>query len=229
MAQDLTWSTLQGICSSHEAFKDASYWLNPLLNSSNDWPDPNDLNRAAKALLADFPWEFTPQIKVPRRAKSRGMTSLTGYVELISSHGKIPVREKNVHDFLNCLSFLMFPKSKLALNARHRLESPGGLKPGQNRTRTQDLLTIFDEGGVLRLVPPSGQQKDLIFGHAIYEHILYGKTLRAARLDLQIVDELITTPAPQMAGEADTELAAWLSSENNCRRADEFSHLWITS
>jgi hypothetical protein len=227
VTQDFTWSTLKGICSSHEAFKDASHWLTPLIKSSVDWPDVETLNRATRTLIADFPWEFTTQPKVPRRAKSRGMTSFTGYVELISSHGKIPVRENNAHDFLNCLSFLMFPKSKLALNARHKMESPEGLKPGQNRTRIQDLLTIFDEGGVVRLVTPSGRHKDFIFGHAVYEHILYGKSLRAARLDLPSV-EFMSKSIPELTREADVSLAAWLSSGTNCRQSDEFSHLWIT-
>ena len=228
MTEDLTWQSMKGICESHHAFKDALHWLNPLLNASSDWPDANDLNRATLSLLPDFPWEFVTQSKIPRRAKSRGMNALSGYIELITNHGKIPVREKNAHDFLNGLSFLMFPKSKLALNRRHLAESPEGLKPGQNRTRTQDLLTIFDEGGVLRLLPPSGQYKDFIFGHAVFEHILYGKTLRAARLDISIGDELINSSLPELASEADSRFAQWLNQDSNCRSASEFSHLWIT-
>ena len=228
MTQSLTWSNIQRICREHALFSDAMTWLQPLLESAQDWPTAADLNVTTKKLNPDFPWEFVSQAKVPRRARSRGESSLTGYVSMIAMHGKIPFREKNPHDFLNCLLFLIFPESKSALNLRHLKESPEGLKPGQNRTRTQDLLTIFDEGGVVRLIKNNGTAKDLIFGHAIYEHILGENTLRAARLDFPAPDELLDKSICEITAFADKSFARWLQNEDNCLSSKEFSHVWIT-
>lgn len=223
----ISWSNIQSICSTHMAFKGAEAFLRPILEEYDHWPTVDDLNHVAKKLLPDFPWTFVTQERVPRRAKSRGQASLSGYVTLIGTQGKIPVRESNVHDFLNGLSFLMFPKSKLQLNLRHHLESPHGLKAGENRTRTQDLLTVFDEGGVIRLIDPNGAQSDLIFGHAIYEHLIKGLRVRAARLDL--TPELNITDCNNciLYESADQLFAKWLTNPENCRSAAEFSSVWI--
>ena len=222
-----TWTDIKGICARHAAFKEVSFWLKPIVLDAPDWPDVGSITRFARELSPEFPWDFVRQEKAPRRAKSRGLASLSGYVEQITLHKKIPVRERDLHDLLNSLSFFMFPKSKMALNARHLIEAPEGLKPGENRTRTQDLLTILDEGGVIRLINKQGQEKDLIFGHAIYEHIIEGRELRAARLDFNIDDEIIGTPARTLNELADRLLATWLSKPSNCRAAAEFGHVWI--
>jgi Protein of unknown function (DUF3025) len=258
----LTFSETHRICAEHPAFADVRYWLMPLLGSTGEWPEVNDLNIVSKKLNPEFPWEFIVQEKVSRRARARGMGSLSGYLDLVIKHGKIPVRTRNVHDLLNSLSFLMFPRSKLALNLRHHKESPDGLKPGQNRTRTQDHLTIFDEGGVIRLRSPLGlsstgrsdglgdhiAEKDFIFGHAVYEHIVNGKSLRAARLDLDVsspkcltrhlsttgtgieartFDDLFGSDIVQLTRLADDALAKCLQNEQKFLASEEFSHLWI--
>lgn len=225
--QKKTWTDIKGICARHAAFKEVSFWLKPIVLDAPDWPDVGSITRFARELSPEFPWDFVRQEKAPRRDKSRGLASLSGYVEQITLHKKIPVRERDLHDLLNSLSFFMFPQSKMALNARHLIEAPEGLKPGQNRTRTQDLLTILDEGGVIRLINKQGQEKDLIFGHAIYEHIVEGRELRAARLDFNIDDEIIGTPVRTLTELADRLLATWLSKPSNCRAAAEFGHVWI--
>lgn len=227
MTQMQTWSDIQGICRSHAGFRDALDWLCPIFDCSDEWPSVAQLNAVAETLVPGFGWEFVAQAKVPRRAKSRGDASLSGYVDMIASHGKIPIREKNLHDLFNCLSFLMFPKSKHELNRRHQSESPQGLKPGQNRTRVQDLLTIFDEGGVIRLKNADGKHKDIIFGHAVYEHIVCGKTIRAARFDQLIDGDLSNQTSKKLIAEADSAFAIWLQNQNHCQSPDEFSSVWI--
>ena len=224
---EATWSDIKNICAGHPLFADAMPWLDPMLASSESWPSMDDLNRCARVTVPDFQWEFIVSKKLPRRSKSRGMSSLSGYIDLISKQNKIPVREENTHDFLNALSFVMFPKSKLTLNQRHLMESPDGIKKGQNRTRTQDLLTVFDEGGVLRILGPSGREKDFIFGHAVYEHVIYGKELRAARLDLTADDHFFSKSLADMTSAADQLCAEWLADDQRCRSGDEFSFLWI--
>jgi hypothetical protein len=222
-----TFQHTQFACKNFESLRDIRFWADDLLNDLNDWPTIDSLNARAQRLFPHFSWTFVLSEKVPSRAKSRGSASLTGYVELISRHKKIPVRERNLHDFLNAISFLMFPASKLALNDRHLLESPNGVKPGQNRTKVQDLLTMFDEGGVIRLHGPNGLYRDLIFGHAVNEHIVLEKTIRAARLDFTVDVDILTTTLPNLIAIADDLFANWLKNETHCQNGGEFSHVWI--
>ncbi len=226
MTELLSWRDLGRICKTHEGFFDAHHWLIPLTTGSADWPEVMTLNQISARLIPEFQWTFVTSPKLPRRSKSKGMTSLSGYVATICRQKQIPVRERNLHDFLNAASFMIFPRSKLALNERHLVESPDGLKPGQNRTRTQDLLTMFDEGGVLRL-KSTNQFRDLIFGHAVYEHLVLHKKIRAARLDIPVDDNFFNNSIETLTAYADTWFARWLQDPSHCLKSDEFSHVWI--
>ena len=222
-----TFSETKSACDNLPAMSDIRPWTNPLLGGLEDWPDVEALNHHAQELLPGFPWRFIRAEKPPSRAKSRGMASLSGYVELISAHGKIPMRQRNLHDLLNALSFFRFPASKQALNERHLAESPEGVKPGQNRTRVQDLLTMFDEGGVIRMVARSGHHKDLVFGHAIHEHMIVGKQIRAARLDFYCDVDILSISPGELTKMADHMFCQWLKNKANCLDSGEFSHVWI--
>ena len=107
--------------------------------------------------------------------------------------GELEVRERNWHDLLNVLVWLVFPRAKAALNARHYLEAKS--QAARHRGPVGDALTLFDEGGI---VVVSGDDnllellrafrwKDLfwrqrenvrsgmrfvLFGHALYEKAL---------------------------------------------------------
>jgi len=76
------------------------------------------------------------------------------YDARISKYGEVPSRERDWHDFFNALCFATFPRSKLALHARQyaileqRVGHDAPRLPGA-RTREQDALTLFDEGGVV--------------------------------------------------------------------------------
>jgi len=60
--------------------------------------------------------------------------------------GRVETRPDNLHDFLNALIWLAFPRSKARINAMHAAEIP---REGGKRGRLRDLLTVFDEGGAL--------------------------------------------------------------------------------
>jgi hypothetical protein len=68
------------------------------------------------------------------------------YEQRIFDTGLVETRADNLHDFFNALAWLAFPCTKAALNARHvarvRVE-------GSQRGPLRDLLTLFDEGGVI--------------------------------------------------------------------------------
>jgi hypothetical protein len=115
----------------------------------------------------------------------------------------VHTRAENWHDLLNALCFATWPKSKLALHERQyralcrRLAGDARRLP-TTRTREQDALTIFDEGGVViaakvdvadtlsrapaRAVEPvvrglveAGEAIVVVpFGHALFEHMVEG-------------------------------------------------------
>jgi hypothetical protein len=60
--------------------------------------------------------------------------------------GRIATRPDNPHDWFNALAWLAFPRTKARINALHAAQIP--LEKGQ-RGPLRDLLTVFDEGGVL--------------------------------------------------------------------------------
>lgn len=60
--------------------------------------------------------------------------------------GQVETRPDNLHDWLNALAWLAFPRAKARINALHAAEIP---REGGRRGRLRDLLTIFDEGGAI--------------------------------------------------------------------------------
>jgi hypothetical protein len=69
------------------------------------------------------------------------------YYEIkVYESGRVETRPDNLHDFFNALIWLAFPRSKARINAMHAAEIP---REGGKRGRLRDLLTVFDEGGVI--------------------------------------------------------------------------------
>lgn len=75
--------------------------------------------------------------------------SAMAYESQIAASGEIPTRE-NLHDLLNALQWLSFPRMKGTINAEHvkRLQE-GGEAEAKSRSRERDVLTMFDESGVI--------------------------------------------------------------------------------
>jgi hypothetical protein len=95
-----------------------------------------------------------------RAAAERGIRTESGYrIEFVRpgadrqpyelqvfDTGRIATRVDNQHDWFNALAWLAFPRTKARINARHAAEIP---REGGQRGPLRDLLTVFDEGGVL--------------------------------------------------------------------------------
>jgi hypothetical protein len=60
--------------------------------------------------------------------------------------GRIATRPDNLHDWFNALAWFAFPRTKARINALHAAAIP---REGARRGPLRDLLTVFDEGGVL--------------------------------------------------------------------------------
>jgi hypothetical protein len=96
------------------------------------------LNRLASAGQPRF---------VPQSALPPGQA----YESFVQQHGQCPMRD-NLHDLLNGLIWLHFPRSKARLSALHATELAwrGASAP---RGPLRDALTLFDENGALLLAP----------------------------------------------------------------------------
>lgn len=175
------------------------------------WPLCEELNAHALKLksttFVDLP-TFSPQIKLPRRRSARkedsSKTSSTpkqgGYFEYdkqITLNNIVPTRSSNWHDFFNFIIWTSFSKSKYALHRLSFTVASDYIKNHSvNRSRINDLSTLFDEGGVALVISnknlyqdlitqdilclkdiPERQQNDIqcaIFGHALLESAYFG-------------------------------------------------------
>jgi len=130
-----------------------------------------------------------------------------GYEQRIFQHGFIATRNNNWHDFFNAMVWRSFAKTKSAINAIHYQESQN--QQSTIRSRKRDLLTLFDESGVIVIANNvileaiknhdwqrvfvenkaawlNGEIQIITFGHALYEKYLnpyIGLTAHALFLD----------------------------------------------
>jgi len=166
------------------------------------------------------PLEFAAQTKKPRRAKREAVVLEELYDGSIALRGQVPCLTESYHDLFNALIFAAFPLAKRVLHARQfralrERVQPGMTRLPEARTREQDALTVFDEGGSVVLVSPefytrwspekpwtsldvkSDQARLWVFGHALLEHVFYGRyALRSCAVVL-VRDE--TTPSGDAA------------------------------
>jgi hypothetical protein len=150
---------------------------------------------------------FAPPAPRPRRARRSDSLDLTQlYDARIALQREVPCLTSSYHDLLNVLAWAAFPRAKRALHARQYraltawLPSGGSRLPNR-RTREQDALTLFDEGGSvlvatpelverLAVAPPRALAlaeepgaRVVLFGHALMEHIVrYRTPVRSAAL-----------------------------------------------
>lgn len=126
----------------------------------------------------------------PRFVPQTSLPPGQGYEAFLHATGRCPTRE-NLHDLLNGLVWLHFPRTKWRLNALHAAEI-ARLGEGAQRGPLRDAMTLFDENGALLLAPRSmwdalrahdwrsafvtqrGQWREarlLVFGHGLLERL----------------------------------------------------------
>jgi hypothetical protein len=122
------------------------------------------------------------------------------------------------HDLWNAIAFAAFPRSKHALHARQyraleRWATPGAARLPSRRTREQDALTVFDEGGSVLVadaafyarwrqgndwidVTGGSAARVVLFGHALMELVGYGREeIRSCAVFLERDDAFRETTA----------------------------------
>jgi hypothetical protein len=205
--------------------------LRPLLSrlSSGMFPRHDELNALANPSVVSgggAPIRFVPP--APVREPS------TGYELRIFETGEVPTRPDSWHDLFNALVWLAFPKTKAVLNRHHRSEIIA--RRGERlRGTARDVLTLFDEGGVVvgsADAKLSGLLRDFrwkelfwahradvhrsmrfhVFGHAIYEKALEpyrGVTAKALIVD--VAPDLPLATTERQLAELDERAARYFS------------------
>jgi len=168
-------------------------------------PDVEDLNRLFAGRVINDQGE-------PLRCVPPSPLDDDGYEARVLRRGELAVRPDNWHDVFNALVWLAFPKTKRVINALHvaHMETTGAAAPGQRsknniRGTARDVLTMFDEDGILvasaapelATLLTNFQWKQLfwerreqvkahmdfhIFGHALYDKMrnpFFGLTAKA--------------------------------------------------
>jgi hypothetical protein len=172
---------------------------------SEVWPALTDYAHELETLRAASGYSF-PALGVaanpvrPRRAKRENLALEDLYDGRIALTGQVYCLNASYHDLFNVVVFCAFPLAKRALHTRQfhalsrwvapELGKPTARIPGR-RTREQDALTIFDEGGSVLVMTPDVHAKflastepleispfapesgvvPLLFGHALLEHL----------------------------------------------------------
>jgi len=150
----------------------------------------------------------------------------------IALHGEVPCLGSSYHDFLNALAWGAFPRAKRALHARQYRALQAWLPPAaerlpNRRTREQDALALFDEGGSVLVVTPAlaarlaepaapcslGEEpaaRVVLFGHAIMEHVCF-ESSPVSSAALQLCAEPPLPDGRALLDLVDREIAARLS------------------
>lgn len=213
------------------------------LVESPGFPGVEALNRVYQAALAQRPdlpeparaLRFVPAGPKRRRNRRQAVQLTSLYEGRIVLRGEVPTRPDDWHDFFNALAFAAFPGAKWALHERQfRLlasrVTPETRRLPSARTREQDALALFDEGGIALVVLPevvaelapenreleqvalalwrAGQARLVPFGHALYEHLVEGLPCPLGMLHVVRLDFRAQAPA------------AWLGALDRCLQRD---------
>ena len=176
----------------------------------------------------------------------------THYETRIAETGEIATRA-NWHDFFNAMSWLAFPETKSAISELHaRLLSSRGEEEIRARSVPRDVLTLFDEGGIIvtscdklllelirrfdwkklfveRRAEVIANMRFYLFGHSMLEKALDPYVGVTAKAILFRVDDafMVSNHAAQMR-HIDYRAAAWLMDEQNLSSSKNFSPLpWL--
>lgn len=88
--------------------------------------------------------------------------SAIDYERRVVEHNELIVRADNLHDVMNALVWLTFPRTKRAVSVAH--VALGVTADGKTRPRRRDVLTLFDEAGAI-ILSQRDDLKEMHEGH----------------------------------------------------------------
>jgi Protein of unknown function (DUF3025) len=159
----------------------------PLLAVARGWPTLEEYTELAEAERRArapelAPVRFAPQQLRSRRARARAPVDLSQlYDGRVTLSGEVPCVNASYHDWCNVLVWAAFPRAKRAVHARQFRALQGWVSQGASklpnrRTREQDALTLFDEGGSVLVTTLNQGARLVLFGHALMEHVGFQPT-----------------------------------------------------
>ncbi len=205
------------------------------------------------AVLARLPQERFPSLdELSALARERGVRTAGGaplafvpavargkrvedqYEVRIFRTGEVPTRADSSHDLFNALAWLAFPRTKAVLNRHHHDELLRRWGAPQRGT-PRDVLTLFDEGGVVvacaapelarclaefrwkelfwtRRREATEAMRFFVFGHAILERApVPHKGVTAKALVVDIAHEALALPTSSLVELLDERAAAYFA------------------
>lgn len=162
-----------------------------------------------------------------------------GYEDMVYTHGTVPTRPDDWHDFFNALVWMRFPLIKRELNRRHRRGILSQRRTGETqRGPLRDAATLFDESGVIvassdpalaellrrhewhelfwrRRDAVNRRMRFLVVGHATYDQLrapFFGLCGKAVFCETD--DAFIDLDADRQAQQMDATLAAAWARED---------------
>lgn len=191
------------------------------------FPSLDDLNALARErgvrTGGDAPLTF-----VPVAALGKGLDSQ--YEVRVFRTGEVPTRTDGWHDLFNALVWLAFPRTKATFNRIHHDELVRRWG-AQQRGTARDVLTLFDEGGVVvacaapalarcledfqwkelfwtRRQEATEAMRFFVFGHAILEKSLAPyKGVTAKALVIDVAHEALALPPAALVALLDARAA----------------------
>ena len=204
-----------------------------ILCTQTSWPTCQDLNVLTESVGSNIVNSNSQPIVFVSHEKNNISNSFEQqYEPRIYLNGEVPTREKNWHDFFNALVWMMFPRTKAALNQIHyQVLARSNSCQSQTRGPLRDAATLFDESGVVVLSSQSkwitllrqhewktvfwrqrasvlSSLRFIVFGHALYEKALkpyVGMTGKC--VFFQVEEAFITKPVAEQLKTVDQWLA----------------------
>jgi hypothetical protein len=188
--------------------------------SREDWPDLGDYNR----LLQSAPFPVHTHSGKPVRCVPQGDDH---YEQRAYLTGEVQTRSNNWHDFFNALVWRVFPRTKAAINLLHYRTSQEKSQPAVGRGTARDVLTLFDESGVVIVCAQAelgellkqhqwkslfwqhrnevaGSMQFFVFGHSLYEKALQPYIgLAGKALILPVSTDFLALPLARQLAETD--------------------------
>lgn len=213
------------------AWHTCSLIYQPLLEAAHslgvareDWPDLDDYNRLLQtASIPILTLSGKPVRCVPQSGDH--------YEQRAYLTGEVQTRSNNWHDLFNALVWRVFPRTKAAINLMHYRTSQEKLPPSADRCTARDVLTLFDESGVVfacaqdelgemlrqhewkslfwqRRSEVAVNMKFFVFGHSLYEKALHPYIgLTGKTLILPVSPDFLALPLARQLAETDAIMA----------------------
>ena len=156
--------------------------------SRNGWPGLDDYNRLQQSSSDPIVTHSGKPVRCVPQAGEQ-------YEQRAYLTGEVQTRSNNWHDLFNTLVWRIFPRTKAAINLQHYRTSREQPQTASGRGTVRDILTLFDESGVVvacaqdelgdmlkkrlwknlfwqQRSDVSRDMRFFVFGHSLYEKAL---------------------------------------------------------